>query len=239
MKNDLPNCNFTLTMMLPNKLRMAASGAGESNVTLVDSVIATGVVSNSFTATNRSFGRLAGSGFTRHLIAVITCQDVSENGGSDTTFNFAVTIGGVSATLYNSGVGGADGIYEDIAAGVVIAVVSENTLTSGTVAITISNYTYTMEHYGFALYRAINLASPVPTTQPTTSTLVVPSNGFGVMGAVDATNLFGILGAFTGVGAETAYFGPSGAAMLRTTSGSVVHTSDNATIYRGATWIFA
>lgn len=224
-------------MPLPHRLRLASAESDGPGVTLVDKWVGIDVNSNSWSVSNRNFGDTVVGGLSRHLIAVVTCQDAGST-SADAAFTFGVTIGGLPATLYNTGTGGQQGSYEAVNGGVVIAIVEENSLASGTIAVTLSGFTPVMNHYAFALYRAVGLSSTVPASQPTTSTLTVPSNGFGVMGAVDASNLFGILGAFTGVGAETAYFGPAGAAMLRTAAGSATHTSDNASIYRGATWKF-
>ena len=209
------------------------------NITLVDYVNAATVNSDTWTLTGRTFGALATT-YSRHLILVVTCQDSGNvNAAYDAAFTFTSTIGGVSATINNQGSSADEDAYNGVSGGVAIGIASENTQTTGTIVVTLGNYNYTMNTYSMALYRAVGLTSATPGTTPTGTTnltLVVPSNGFGVVGAIDASLAFASCGAFSGTGATGVYDGAGGAAMYRTTSGSVVHDSTNATLFRGATW---
>lgn len=209
----------------------------ETGVVLIDTHNGANTNNDTYTATGIDFGAVASG--TRHLIAVFTFDD---NDVTDSGMTFAVTIGGQSATVVNSNTGADSDPYSNTSGGVVIAIASENTATSGTVVLTISGFNGTMDSYDMALYRAVNLSSATPTTTPTGSadiTLVVPSGGFGVVGAVDTQISLGNTGSFSGTGAETAYSGGTGAAMLRKSSGSVVHDATNATDFAGATWTFS
>lgn len=210
--------------------------ASETGVSLVHTNENSTVNSNTRTVSSANFGAVASG--SRHLIAVFTFDD---NDVNDSTMTFSVTIGGQSATVVNSNTGSDSDPYGSTSGGTLIAIASENTATSGDVVLTISGFSGTMDGYGMALYRAVNLSSATPTTTPTGGTditLVVPTNGFGVVGAVDTQISLGNTGSFTGTDAVTAYSGGVGAAMLRKVSGSVVHDASNATDFVGATWTF-
>ncbi len=221
-------------MMLSNRMLQGTRYAETPKVTLVYSEWST-VNSNTWTLTGINFGPLATGQTTRHLIAVVTCQSEDND---DFAFTMAVTIGGVSATVYNTYVNGEADTYDSVSGGVCAAIVEDNTNASGNVVVTIGSYVNTMQRYGIMLLRAVGLNSSVPTTQPTSSTLVVPTNGFGVLGCFDHSITTTDCSVFAGSGAINAYHGTAGAAMYRTTSGSVSHTSTGASAYRGATWTF-
>lgn len=206
----------------------------KAGITLVDTFSSVSVNGDSLSVDGVNFGNISWGGSKRYLIAVITTSD---NDVADDVEAMSVTIGGEPTTQVNFSSDAGD----SNTGAVLIAIAEVPNGTSGNVTVTISNFNGTMDAYGFALYRAINLASITPTTTPTGSsnlTLVVPPNGFGVVGAVPTTDTQNI-GEFTGSGAITAYSGSrAGAAMHRIVPGSVVHDASRAERFAGATWQF-
>ena len=227
-------------MMLLNRMLKGAAYAEKPKVTVVYNDVAT-VNANTWTLTSKNFGPLAQGQTTRHLIAAVTCysQSADTTSSDDGSFSMGVSIGGSTATIYNSLCTATNDAYNSVSTGSCFAILENNSSTSGNIVVTLSGYSDTMQYYGVTLFRVVGLASAAPITQPTTGTLVVPiiQNGFGILAATNLT--YGATcAAFTGTGAITTYYGTYGAVMYRTTADSVTHASSGANYYRGTTWEF-
>ncbi len=226
-------------MMLPNRMFKGAAYAETPKVTMVYNDVNTSVNNNTWTLTSKNFGPLAQGQTTRHLIAVVTCQSdaADTTTADDGSWSMSIAIGGTTATLYNSVCTANTTAYDSISGGLGFAIIENNSSTSGNIVVTLTGYSDTMQRYGVTLFRAVGLASSAPTTVPTSGQLVVPSNGFGVLAAIDISYAASCA-AFTGTGAINTYNGTAGAVMYRTTSGTVTHASSGASYHYGATWEF-
>lgn len=221
-----------------SKKRRRAAGGEEVEVGFSE-VYTTAVTTNNNTwnLSGAAIGDPPNGASTRHIIVVITAYDGQVD--DDTGTSLSVTLGGVAVTQRAFVAGGSSA--GPSTGFTYIGIVELPTGTTANLSATLSGFSGAMDGFRVALYRAMGLSSPVPTTTPTGTTsitLVVPANGFGVVGAANSN---GTCDAFTGTGAVTTYSGFAagrGAAMYRTSSGSVVHDSTGATMFRGATWTF-
>ena len=188
--------------------------------------------SDSYSAT-LSFGGL-GKGQVRHIIITVTAGDL---GTSDDTVSVAATIGGVSVTSLRTANEG--GVGRTSLAWIGIAQVDSGI--SGTVTVTLSGFSGTMDKIGIALYRAVGLSSATPTATAEdvdgSLTMNVPSNGFGVI-ATAQTGANESMGAYSGTGLTEAFRTLYGNVAHRTASGSQSHSSSAADSIVYATWPF-
>jgi hypothetical protein len=225
--------------MLAHKLRRS-SIREDGSVSLVYTTSSIAVNDDVWTLNDIDLGDAPTGLNTRHLVFVVTFADNDE---TDETMSLAATLDGQAISLANFRVED-EGTGANNTAGVWIGIIEKPTGTIGDFVATVSGFGGTMDCYGIAVYRAINLDSATPTTTPTANdtddiTLVVPANGFGVAGATDWKGTQVSVGDFDGAGAVNAYSGTrAGAAMLRTASGSVEHSASGATVLVGATWEF-
>lgn len=214
-------------------------------VTLVHSVQTDGVNNNTWTVSSASFGAEPGGSSTRTMVLGVT--GTVFGGATDGTFTIGATIAGnamdqrVSAIRQegepsDTNTGGWDSV-----AFCWMGTVALPTGTSGDVVVTLTGFDQTMANYGMALFRVINITSAVPTTTPTGEpiTLVVPSNGFGLILSLNTESAYETNGNYSGTNITTIYTGSTAmGAAWRTVAGSQSHGSTNNDDGRGATWTY-
>lgn len=211
-----------------NLVGFGAANPIPDEFSLVHSIVA-GVDNDTWTQNGVSFGVAHPQ---RTMICVVTGHDAA----SETSYDVACTIGGVTATRAALSIG-ADG-SDSVFASVFIAGVPSGT--TGNVVVTLTSYGGTWDDYAMALWRSTGLASVTPTQikEGNLTNATVPTKGFFVGGTA---SIFGTLGSsFSGAGATTILSsGRTGAIMSRTTPGTVSHSiSNGGSAWAGAAWSF-